>query len=131
MLRHVFVLVLLLPCWTGCGTTGDIKDYIPSDELARRALTTALDAWKSGKTPDQIGASKPAINVQDTQWSAGKKLTAYEFVGPATGEDQNRRYTVRLTVEGTSTPQETTYVVSGKDPLWVFSAESYQRLSGM
>lgn len=131
MLRDAFMLIVLTICLVGCGKTGNIKDYIPPDELARQALTSALDAWKSGKAPDQIGASQPAINVQDKQWSEGKKLTAYEIVGPATGEDQNRRFTVKLTIEGASAPQETTYVVAGKDPLWVFSADSYQRMSGM
>lgn len=131
MPRHALILVLLMICMPGCAKTGDIKDYIPPEEQARQALTTALDAWKAGKAPDQIGASKPAITVQDKQWSAGKKLTAYEIVGPASGEDQNRRFAVKLTLAGASSPQETTYVVVGKDPLWVFSNESHQRLSGM
>jgi hypothetical protein len=131
MPRHPFILVLLSICSAGCSQTGDIKDYIPPEEQARGALTTALDAWKAGKAPDQIGAAKPAINAQDKQWSDGKKLTAYEIVGPTTGEDQNRRFTVKLTLEGAAAPQETTYIVVGKDPLWVFSGESYQRMSGM
>ncbi|MGH7135958.1 MAG: hypothetical protein ACREHD_09475, partial [Pirellulales bacterium] len=72
-----------------------------------------------------------AITAQDKQWSNGKKLTAYEIVGPTTGEDQNRRFTVKLSLAGAAAPEETTYVVVGKDPLWVFSNESHQRLSGM
>lgn len=131
MLRFALLFVPLFFCSIGCTKQADIKDYIPADEMARQALTSALDAWKAGKAPDQIGASKPAINAQDKQWSAGKKLTAYEIVGPATGEDQNRRFTVKLTIEGAGAAQETTYVVTGKDPLWVFSADSYQGLSGM
>ena len=124
---------LLLVCATlsvfGCKRT-DIKDYVPPDEAARQALTTALEAWKAGKTPDQIGATSPTISVQDTSWGAGKKLTAYEIVGPATGDDQNRRFTVKLTLDA-ATPQETTFVVFGKDPIWVMSADAYQRMSGM
>lgn len=131
MPRHAFILVLLSICASGCSQTGDIKDYIPPEEQARQALTTALDAWQAGKAPDQIGASNPAVTAQDKQWSDGKKLTAYEIVGPATGDDQNRRFTVKLTLEGAAAPQETTYIVVGKDPLWVFSNESFQRLSGM
>lgn len=131
MSRYAFILLLASILFSGCAKTGDIKDYIPPEALARQALTTALDAWKSGKAPDQIGASKPGINVQDKQWSDGKKLTAYEIVGPTTGEDQNRRFTVKLSLEGASAPQETTYIVVGIDPLWVFSNESHQRLSGM
>src|SRR5487761_1025737 len=102
----------------------DVTDYIPPEEGARKALATALDAWKEGKQPDQIGASNPKIEVQDIQWRDGKKLTAYEIVGPTTGDDQHRRFNVKLTLAGAAAPQETTYVVLGIDPLLVFSDES-------
>ena len=133
MHRSTFILSLVLTtlCFIGCGRKGDVKDYVPPDEAARQALATALDGWKAGKAPDQLGASNPAVIAQDKQWSEGKKLTAYEIVGPAASDDQNRRFTVKLTLPGAAAPQETTYVVFGKDPIWVFSAESYQRTSGM
>ncbi|HWB11061.1 MAG TPA: hypothetical protein VG826_17665 [Pirellulales bacterium] len=131
---HRIALLVLLTIATlvaGCGPKAQVKDYIPPEEAARQALTTALDAWKAGKAPDQVGASNPAVQAQDVQWSGGQKLTAYEIVGPApTAEDQNQRFTVKLTLGG-GPPTETTYVVVGKDPIWVFSAESYQKTSGM
>jgi hypothetical protein len=126
----IFLFAMSVPFTFGCGKKTDVKDYIPPQEAARQALSTALDAWKAGKTPDQIGASQPAIQAQDVQWTGGKKLTAYEIVGPTTGEDQNQRFTVKLTLDG-GAPQETTYVVLGKDPVWVFSEESYKKTSGM
>jgi hypothetical protein len=129
MRHNALLLVCAIFSVVGCGRT-NIKDYVPPDEAARQALTTALDAWKAGKTSDQIGATSPTIHAQDQSWGAGKKLTAYEIVGPATGDDQNRRFTVRLSLEA-ATPQETTFVVFGKDPIWVMSADSYQRMSGM
>lgn len=108
------------------------QDYVPNDAAARAALTTALDAWKAGKAPDQIGASGPAVQAQDTQWRDGQKLVAYEIVGPApaSADDPNRRYTVKLTLAGAAEPQEMGYVVVGKDPVFVFSQTSYQQLSG-
>ncbi|HET6879401.1 MAG TPA: hypothetical protein VFI31_04575 [Pirellulales bacterium] len=130
-MRHLTSLLVLTVSAFGCAKQADVKDYIPADEVARQALTTALDAWKAGKSPDQVEASKPAVSVQDKQWSGGAKLTAYEIVGPATGDDQHRRFTVKLTLAGAAAPQETTYVVFGKDPLWVMSGESYERMSGM
>lgn len=109
----------------------DVKDYIPPQEAARQALAAALDAWKEGKTPETIGASDPKIEVQDKQWRAGKKLTAYEIIGPTKGPDPNARFEVRLTLAGVAVPQQTVYIVVGKDPLWVFSEESYNKASGM
>lgn len=114
----------------GC-RKADVKDYVPPEEAARQALTTALDAWKSGKAPDQVGASSPKIEVQDKKWRDGEKLTAYEIVGPAAADDQNRRFSVKLTTASEASPQQATYVVVGKDPIWVFSKESYQRASGI
>lgn len=123
---------LLMSISIACGChKPEVKDYIPTEEAARQALSTALDAWKSGKAPDQVGASGPRIEVQDKQWRDGQKLTAYEIIGPAEGDDQNRRFTVRLTIAGAAAPQETIYVVTGKDPVWVFSQESYQGTSGV
>lgn len=131
-MRHssILLLALISAFVIGCAKKGNVKDYIPPQESAQKALTTALEAWKSGKAPDQIGATAPAINAQDLQWSAGKKLTAFEIVGPSTGADQNQRFTVKLTLDG-GAPQETTYIVVGKDPIWVFSDESYKKTSGM
>lgn len=130
MQRHaILALLVVVTACLGC-RQAEVKDYIPADEAAKQALTRALDAWKAGKTPDQIGASQPAINVQDQRWASGKKLAAYEILSAAAGEDDHRRYSVRLTIEGAG-PEEATFVIFGKDPLWVVSSENYARMSGM
>ena len=132
-MRHSAIcrfFLLTLFCFAGCGKKTDVNDYVPAEDRARQSLATALDAWKAGKAPDQIGVTNPAINAQDIQWRDGKKLVAYEIVGPAPSADQNRWFTVKLTLEGAQ-PLETTYVVVGIDPIHVFSAESYQRASGI
>ena len=129
-MRYVLSLIMVVLPTFGCAKKGDVKDYNPMDESAKQALTTALDGWKAGKAPDQLGASNPGVVAQDKQWSGGKKLTSYEIVGPARDEDLHKRFTVKLTLDG-GTPQETTFDVFGKDPLWVVSAESLASMSGM
>lgn len=114
----------------GCGRT-DVTDYVPAETLALQSLTTALDAWKAGRPPDGIGATNPAIEAQDAGWKEGQKLTAYEIMGPEKGPDQNLRFRVKLTIAGAAAPQETVFVVFGKDPIWVFSQASYEKASGM
>ena len=125
-----FILAGAVCSAVGCSKP-DVKDYVPADELARKSLTTALDAWKAGRALDAIGASGPAVSAQDTQWRDGKKLEKYEIVGPEKGDDQNLRFRVRLSFVGEAAPQEVVYVVLGKDPIWVFSEESYRKASGM
>ncbi|HUY31436.1 MAG TPA: hypothetical protein VMV69_01550 [Pirellulales bacterium] len=122
---------LALACCMAAGCKkGSIKDFIPPDDAARKALTAALDAWKSGKPFGQVDATAPKIEVGESNWQGGKKLTAYEIVGPTSGDDQNKRFTVKITLDGAA-PQETVYVVLGKDPLWVFNQIDFQKLSGM
>jgi len=115
----------------GCSKKGDVKDFIPDDDIARKALTTVLDAWKSGKPFPQTDATAPKIDVLESDWQAGKKLTAYEIIGTTTGEDQNKRFTVKITLDGVSAPKDTVYVILGKDPLWVFNEVDYKATSGL
>ena len=115
---------------TGCGRT-DVTDYVPAETLALQSLTKALDAWKEGRQPDKIGVTNPAIEAQDAGWSGGQKLMAYEVIGPEKSPDQNLRFRVKLTIAGAAAPQDTVFVVFGKDPIWVFSQASYEKLSGM
>lgn len=125
-----FLLASAICSTVGCGR-GDVKDFVPADELARKCLTAGLDAWKAGKAPDAIGATGPAVNMQDEQWKEGKKLEQYEIVGPEKGDDQNLRFRVKLSLAGEAAPKEEVYVIFGKDPMWVQSEASYAKASGM
>jgi hypothetical protein len=115
----------------GC-KKGDVNDFVPPDASARKALAAVLDAWKSGQTMGPVDDGPSKIAVADFNWQAGRKLTAYEIVGPTTGEDQNQRYTVKITLEVDAAPQEAIYVVFGKPTaLEVYNQADYQKLSGM
>jgi hypothetical protein len=65
---RVWSCLWLACCMTaGCSKKGDVKDFIPPDDVARKALTAVLDAWKSGKPfaqIDQVDAAAPKIDVQ-------------------------------------------------------------------
>jgi hypothetical protein len=133
MLR-VFVLTCIgITCLgvPGC-KKGDVKDFIPPDAAARKALTTVLDTWKSGQSFGPVADGPSKIEVGEFNWQAGKKLTGYEIVGPTTGEDQNQRYSVKITLEGAAAPEETVYVVFGKPTaLEVYNQADYQKFTGM
>ncbi len=51
---------------TGCGGK-TIESYKPDNDSARRAVETALGAWKSGKALGTI-AGAPAIDTFDARW---------------------------------------------------------------
>lgn len=127
-----FVCSVTLLTLGGCQGGGNVKDYIPPDQLARTALTTALDGWKSGRTSGLIAGGTQTVELQDYVQREGRKLSAYEIVGPAAPPpgDENLHYTVKLTFEGATAPEEFVYVVQGKDPLWVYNEKDYKQLSG-
>ncbi len=47
-------------------------------DQARATLATALDAWRDGRTIDDVTGGSPPIVVADPSWKAGYKLSRYE-----------------------------------------------------
>ena len=92
---------------------------------ARAALVTALDAWKAGKSIDELKAATPPIVAQDFDWMAGAKLTDYAVVGDGEAQDANLRVQVKLTLrtaQGATATKTVHYVVGTDKTLTVFRA---------
>jgi hypothetical protein len=68
-----------------------------SEQEAREALAGALDAWKNGRTADEMRGATPEVVVGDTAWRAGHKLIGYE-VGNGMFDGTNLRVPVTLTL---------------------------------
>ena len=124
------ILLALALAANGCGGA-DVKDYIPADEVARSALKAALDGWQTGSQPAPAEGLAKSIELQDAAHRDGRKLKSYEIVGPSPGDDQSRRYKVKLFFDGEPSPSEAIYVIVGKDPLWVFNDRDFQKAGGM
>jgi hypothetical protein len=117
----------------GCG--GGAKAFVPASASAREALNAALSAWKNGEKPDSLAARTPAVHAVDTHWRNGETLLAYEVVKEEPGEGV-QRLTARLTskvaaAKAKETQSEVTYIVVGRDPVWVYRDDDYARLLGM
>ena len=111
----------------GCAKGGKDSDFTPAADNARKALEAALNHWQAGNPPGTIPGTKPPVEVLDSKWKSGAKLTAYEILAEEAGAGP-RTFTVRLTLgKGT---EEARYIVSGIDPLWVYREEDYKKLSG-
>jgi hypothetical protein len=72
MLRCLLAsLALAIP--TGCG------GLQPTDpDQARETLSLALNAWRDGRSVDEVTRGSPPITVSDPSWKAGYKLTSYQ-----------------------------------------------------
>jgi hypothetical protein len=112
----------------GCG--GDQgQRFIPSEEVAQRALETALKAWQGGKPPPgRVQEAAPTIQLVDTHHKPGQRLAGFVVLGPTPG-DAHRCYAVRLTFEGPREEVRARYVIMGQDPLWVMRYEDYEMVS--
>jgi hypothetical protein len=115
----------------GCGSGNTVESFVPEELTSRQAIEKALTAWKSGQAdPGTLAGGKPKIQVADERWLQGAKLLNFE-IGEPLDEDGPSQFPVKLTLEGASDPITETYVVVGKDPLWVYTKSEYERSGGM
>lgn len=126
-MAHRFGWLLLLIAGTGCGSrSGGYEKFIPTEEVARGYLETALTACRDGRPTAPVGAvGPPAVHLVDSQRKPGQRLTAFTVLGPTAG-DCARCYAVRLTLEQPAEEVRVRYVVVGQDPIWVFRYEDYE-----
>jgi hypothetical protein len=125
-LLSTFCLCALL---TGCRGTRVASDYVPSQNKARTALETALEAWRSGKKMGLIADAKPAVQVMDSKWQAGQKLESFEILEAEAGTGP-QWFKVKLKMKAPAGEQQVRYVVAGIDPLWVYREEDYKKAAG-
>ncbi len=125
------VLLALAGLLAGCSKGPTVESFRPHVDVAKEALTTALTAWQNGlEKPGLIETEEPAVQLVDSAWVAGAKLTSFEIVQEFP-EESPPKFSVMLTLEGTPAPQEATYYVVGKDPLQVMNKSEYERDAGM
>lgn len=112
---------------TGC-TGGGHARFIPSVESAREAVEMTLQAWKEGQPFQAISDFEPAIQPVDSRWQQGRKLLEFEILKELE-VDGTKQIQVRIKLEGKSAAEETTYVVLGQDPLYVYWLTDYEQSS--
>src|ERR1700722_11672080 len=128
-IRPTPLLLAAASLLVGCQSSSDTGRFVPSQSSARQALETALDSWKTGQAPGHIEDHKPPIEVVDSKWKDGQKLSGYEITGEETNSEGHHRFAVKLTVNPGGAVQAH-YVVFGQNPLWVYREEDYAKLSG-
>jgi hypothetical protein len=126
---RVLALTAGLLLLAGCSPGGKVEDFTPPADNARKALEAALNHWQAGNKPGTVPGTSPTVEVLDSKWKAGQKITAYEVLGEEPAGPGPRTFKVRLTVAN-GPPLEVRYVVVGIDPLWVYRDEDYKKVSG-
>jgi hypothetical protein len=94
----------------GCGGS------TPADpDLARATLAMALDAWRDGRTIDEVTNGSPPITVADPEWKAGFKLSRYQVADTSRAVGFDLRMPVQLWLQdpkGKAVEQNVKYTVS-------------------
>ena len=111
------LVLLQMMCCLGCA-----KKTIPdvtSNDSARQALSTALDAWKAGSNTKSLEQSATALYVGDEDWSRGDRLMEYTVIGEGEPFGTNVRFMVDLhltSARGESIQKRARYIV-GTNPV--------------
>jgi hypothetical protein len=75
-MRLLFPAALCLSLLPGCGK-GPLE---PADiDQAGPALRTALEAWKGGKSQQELAGQTPSILMNEDDWREGKHLVDYKM----------------------------------------------------
>jgi hypothetical protein len=116
---------LALALGAGCGG----RSAAPSDaDEGRKALQTALDAWKGGETPDALARRTPPIHVTDGDWMGGLRLQRYraDDGGRLVGTDVNYNVVLELkTAKGKVVKKNAVYAVTTHPQLLVHRQDNF------
>jgi len=112
----------------GCGASH--ARFTPTSGEARSSLEAALTAWREGKAVGEV-ESKPPVRVVDPAWQAGRQLESFQIGDEEDGGDGTKQFVVKLTMKKAKGAEDVRYVVHGRDPVWVFTAEEYKHMLDM
>jgi hypothetical protein len=100
---------------SGCGGGSSL----PQETLdrARQSIETALDVWKKGGSPAQLGSLSPPIVMTDPDWNpkAGQRLLDYEIKKVEGKQGEYARCWVKLSLQsrqGKKADRDAVYEVS-------------------
>src|ERR1700751_5925084 len=99
-------LCLLSGCRRGLGPDADAGK-------ADTALQTALEAWKSGKSPQDLQKESPPIIMNDDDWRGGKRLLEFTMEkGTLSGRQVRCRVRIKLQdKEARTEEREAVYII--------------------
>ncbi len=120
-------LLLLGLTLASCSKTTHDK-FVPSIDSARDALELALEAWRDGQPPKAIDVAEVLVQPIESRWQQGKKLLEFEILKELDVEGP-KQFLVRIKLAGSAAPEEATYIVLGKDPLYVYYLTDYEQSS--
>jgi hypothetical protein len=113
---------------TGCNGSPPPPGYLPEWAEARQSLESALSAWRDAPLPLPDSFDSASVIFVDKQRPPGLRLRSFAILGQSEIENA-RQFTVRLQLDQEESPRLVRYNIVGRNPVWVFRLEDYERIS--
>jgi hypothetical protein len=110
-MKRFAVLAILSTCLLqGCQRR---LDQNADPDEGSKALQTALEAWKSGKSPKELAKIKPSILMNEDDWRLGKRLLDFKVEESSlSGRQIRTRVQIKLQdKDGRKLDQRATYII--------------------
>lgn len=117
--QHILVVGMCCSWLSGCSP----KPVQSDPAAAKQLLSDTLEAWKSGKKPEDLKSLSPPIYVGDARWSRGARLIEFSIAGDGEYHQSSVRIPVRMKVDKDVKPREVFYWVSTNPANSVMLAE--------
>ena len=111
--------VLVFAAFTGCSS----KPLKSDPNRARQLLEETLDAWKQGKSIDDLKSLSPPVYVGDERWQRGIKLTEFRILSDGEFFESSVKIPVSLRIAKETKAREVIYWVSTNPSLSVTLGE--------
>ncbi len=110
-MKRVISIILVLGLVPGCGK-GPAE---PADvDQAGPALRAALEAWKGGKSQQELAAGEPSILMNEDDWRVGKRLVHFEMEDKGSLSGRQVVWKVQIQLhdkDGKNEDRKATYVI--------------------
>ena len=119
----------ILTLCSSCGPNASrgVQALLPSSALARRAVESALGAWRDA--PELPATASPAAKLifVDQQRPQKQRLRSFTVLNESESEGC-RRFQVKLYLAEPEESRVATYCVFGEDPIWVYRSEDFDMI---
>ncbi len=100
---------------------------LPERAVGRLAVEKALGRWRDSAESEAKGPQSEQVVFVDQQRKPGQRLRAFALLGDFEVESC-RCFKVRLELTEPEESKLVVYYVFGRDPMWVYRAEDFERI---
>jgi hypothetical protein len=127
-LRAMTAMAAALAGCNGWNASPAPPGYLPGWAEAKQSLASALGAWRDAPSPPPDPIDSSGVIFVDKQRRPGQRLRSFAILAQSELENA-RQFTVRLQLDQEESPLLVRYNVLGRNPVWVFRLEDYERIS--